>query len=98
MGIDPVFLFHGLAGLCIAIHTKWQRCNEQINFAAVSCNLIIKGERGSCPVHHKLVTRFVLDMHRQLILCDIILIQFTVLGVAIGRLAGIPAGIYILLP
>ena len=74
MHIDPVLLFHGTAGLRIAVHAKRQRRYKQINFAAVPSDLIIKGQCSPGPVNHKFVARFMLDMHGKLIFRNIILI------------------------
>ena len=54
MRIDPVFLFHGTACLCIAVHAERQRRYKQINLAAVPRDLIIKGQRGPGPIDHQL--------------------------------------------
>jgi hypothetical protein len=97
MGVDSVLFFHGPAGLCVAIHTEQGR-NEQINLAAVPCCFIIKRESGACSIDHKSVTRFMLDVHSELILRNVVLIQFAILGIAIRRLACTPAGIHVFFP
>ncbi|RGC23118.1 hypothetical protein DWX59_23885 [Enterocloster aldenensis] len=98
MGVDSVLFFHGPAGLCVAIHTERQGRNEQINLADVPCCFIIKRESGACPIDHKSVTRFMLDVHSELILRNVVLIQLGILGIAIRRLACTPAGIHVFFP
>lgn len=98
MGVDPVLFLYGPAGLCVAIHTEWQGCNKQIDLVAVPCRFIIKRESSACPVNHKFVTRFMLNMHSELILRNVVLIQLAILRIAIRRLDGIPAGIHVFFP
>ena len=98
MSVDQVLLLHGDAGLSIAVHAEGQCRNEQIALAGLSRNPVIDVHGRSGPVHHALVAGFVLEVHGQTVLVNVIAVEFAELGIHVRRLLGLTARTGILFP